>query len=150
MLTKVQNISTMQSIVKDAATIQVDIHQLNSRLISIKELFRNLCNLPAAAAQVQIPQATISQAIPPPRPVPSNGSTPQSQLRQTFTTLHVPQLSRVQSTNPISYPINTFYSTYPPFTQTIQHKTSTPTVLPSSIVIPPQQLSLPQTVNQRA
>ena len=60
MLPKVRSSSaTFRAIVKDT-----DIHKLNSRLISIKDLFRNERSLPTAVDPVQTPQILISQALP--------------------------------------------------------------------------------------
>ena len=161
-LTNFRNDNTIQATIKNTATIQLDIILLNSRLISIKDLFRNVCNLPTAAALVRIPQPNESPTTPTPPPVQSDVSAAQPQLpeRQSSTTYPVPQPIVVQSTQPVARPSNhpfgfTFgpESIFAPTTSsTTNQQPETPlgfTLRPGSLFAPPTTSTTnPQLVTQ--
>jgi hypothetical protein len=84
---------TIQSITHGTATIEADIHKLNSRWTAIKDLFRTLCNLPNDTASIPTPQPTDPQTTSNPSNEPVTGSigtsqpTPVSQASAQHTTI---------------------------------------------------------------
>ena len=172
LLSNVQTDNTIRDIMLSKATIQADIHKLNSRVLSIKELFRNVCNLPTTEASVRTPPPTSSHAAPTPQPVQTNVSTAQPQ-QPSVVQPSTPQPSVVQSEQVTACPSNTFGFTVGPgslfgqpkttatatnpqlVTQPMRPIISQPTT-PPSFMVPPHkptgtgQSSLPYQVHQRS